>query len=43
MALVGTTAAISSDPDSAMAHALCDAAAGLSAELGFLPHERREP
>jgi DNA-binding IclR family transcriptional regulator len=42
-AIVGTTAAISSDPGSAMAHALRDAAAGLSAELGFLPPERREP
>ncbi|MEO8291300.1 MAG: IclR family transcriptional regulator [Gaiellaceae bacterium] len=43
MALVGTTAAIASDPGSSMAHALCNAAAGLSAELGFLPPERREP
>jgi IclR family pca regulon transcriptional regulator len=42
MALVGTTAAIAPDPASAMAHALCDAAAGLSAELGFLPPGRRE-
>lgn len=42
MALVGTTAAIAPDPGSAMAHALCDAAAGLSAELGFLPPGRRE-
>ena len=43
MALVGTTAAISSDSGSAMGLALCDAATGLSAELGFLPPERREP
>jgi DNA-binding IclR family transcriptional regulator len=43
MALVGTTAAISPDSGSAMGLALCDAAAGLSAELGFLPPERREP
>jgi DNA-binding IclR family transcriptional regulator len=43
MALVGTTGAIAADPGSAMAHALCNAAAGLSAELGFLPPERREP
>jgi DNA-binding IclR family transcriptional regulator len=42
MALVGTTGAIAPDPGSAMAHALCEAAAGLSAELGFLPPERRE-
>jgi DNA-binding IclR family transcriptional regulator len=42
MALVGTTAAIAPDPGSGMAGALRDAAAGLSAELGFLPPERRE-
>ncbi len=41
MALVGTTAAISRDPGSPMAVRLRDAAAALSAELGFLQPERR--
>lgn len=43
MALVGTAAAVSSEPDSALAHALRDAAGGLSAELGFLRPEGSEP
>jgi DNA-binding IclR family transcriptional regulator len=41
-ALVGTTAAISSDPDAPLATQLRDTAAALSAELGFLRAERRE-
>jgi len=41
MALVGTTAAITEDPDTVLARRLRDAAAGLSAELGFLRPERR--
>ncbi|MDQ3994018.1 MAG: IclR family transcriptional regulator [Actinomycetota bacterium] len=41
-ALVGTTAAISSDPDAPLATELRDTAAALSAELGFLGAERRE-
>jgi DNA-binding IclR family transcriptional regulator len=42
MALVGTRAAISHDPRSPLARSLKSAAAGLSAELGFLrPEERR--
>jgi len=41
MALVGTTAAISREPDSPMAARLREAAAALSAELGFLQPERR--
>ena len=41
MALVGTTASIPSEDDSALAIRLKDMAAALSAELGFLPAERR--
>jgi DNA-binding IclR family transcriptional regulator len=41
-ALVGTTAAISSDPDAPLATQLRDMAAALSAELGFLRAERSE-
>ena len=41
MALVGTAAAISRDPDSPMAVRLREAAGALSAELGFLQPERR--
>jgi DNA-binding IclR family transcriptional regulator len=42
MALVGTTAAIPSEPDSALARRLRDTAAALSAELGFLRPEARD-
>jgi DNA-binding IclR family transcriptional regulator len=41
MALVGTTAAIADESESVLARRLRDAAAGLSAELGFLKPERR--
>jgi hypothetical protein len=40
MALVGTLASIKEEPGSRMATRLRSAAAALSAELGFLPHER---
>lgn len=43
MALVGTSASVRADAASSAAEALRSAAAGLSAELGFLPPERREP
>ncbi len=43
LALVGTTASISDDPEAAMAHALRGAAAGLSTELGFVVGQRRSP
>jgi IclR family pca regulon transcriptional regulator len=42
MALVGTSASIPDDPSSAMSASLRRAAGALSAELGFLPQERRE-
>jgi DNA-binding IclR family transcriptional regulator len=42
IALVGTVAAITDDLDSHLARRLRDAAQSLSAELGFLPIERRE-
>jgi DNA-binding IclR family transcriptional regulator len=41
MALVGTTAAIPDDPRSPLAGMLLEAADVLSAELGFLPTERK--
>ena len=41
MALVGTTASIPPEPDSALARGLREIASALSAELGFLPAERR--
>ena len=41
MALVGTTASVPSDPDSGLAASLRAAAELLSAELGFLPDQRR--
>jgi len=43
MALVGTAASVPADPSTPAASALRDAADGLSAELGFLPPERRDP
>ena len=43
MALVGTVASVPADPATLAAGALRDAADGLSAELGFLPPERRDP
>lgn len=43
LALVGTTASISDDPEAEMAHALRGAAEGLSTELGFVVGERRNP
>jgi IclR family pca regulon transcriptional regulator len=43
MALVGTSASVTADASSEAARALREASAGLSAELGFLPPERREP
>lgn len=42
MALVGTTTAIEAGAESRLAQCLSDAAATLSAELGFLPPERRK-
>lgn len=42
MALVGTTTAIEAGAGSRLARCLSDAAATLSAELGFLPPERRK-
>jgi DNA-binding IclR family transcriptional regulator len=41
MALVGTTAAIPEDPRSTLAGLLLEATDLLSAELGFLPTERK--
>jgi hypothetical protein len=41
MALVGTTASIAPELDSAAATRLRELADALSAELGFLPTERR--
>jgi DNA-binding IclR family transcriptional regulator len=43
LALIGTTTAIASGAESEMARELREAAAMLSAELGFLPPERRAP
>jgi DNA-binding IclR family transcriptional regulator len=43
LALVGTTASIDTEPSAPMARALRAAAETLSAELGFVESERREP
>lgn len=42
IAVVGTVAAITDDPESPLAQRVRDAAQSLSAELGFLPIERRQ-